>query len=301
MSNMNGLGVRIARQRWLSKRVRNALIKLADRGFFEGREFETVFFGLVYRGNTRNLIDRKVLMSGCHECDVLAFIRDFLALIDKPMCIDIGANIGHHALFMARHANRVLAFEPYAPVRQSLQEKLELNRISNVDVYSVALGEVNESKQFFAPPEGNLGMGSFVEEFSEVNRSDEKLEVRRADEFFTELGIERADFIKLDVEGFEREVLSGARETVARLRPVVLFESSIRLENALHSMKEIEEVFPEAYRYFRFTHTGKRRHGKYKLIELSQEMIDGRDELTILAVPIEREVPMSTSMRILPG
>ncbi|MCW8964856.1 MAG: FkbM family methyltransferase [Gammaproteobacteria bacterium] len=291
----------IALKRKLSKSLRVGIINRLCPDFMKGYEFETGFFGFRYRGNTQNLIDRKVLFSGCHECDVLAFIRDFMAMLDKPVCIDIGANIGHHALFMSKHANKVLAFEPYGPVRQSLQEKLELNHISNVDIYPVALGEKNESKQFFAPPEGNLGMGSFVEEFSNANRSDEKLDVRRGDDFFAELGIERADFIKLDVEGFEKEVLSGAQETLARLRPVVLFESSIRLDNALHSMQEIEGIFPEDYRYFRFTHIGKRRHGKYKLVELSQDMIDGRDELAILAVPVERKVPMSASIRILPG
>ena len=288
----------IAKRRWMSRRLRVMLINLISPEFMQNHIFDVEFFGFRYQGTTNNLIDRKVLFSGCHECDVLAFIRDFLKQIDKPVCIDIGANIGHHALFMAKYAEKVIAFEPYAPVRESLQAKLKMNQITNVDVHAVALGAANETKRFFSPPEGNLGMGSFVEEFSDANQKAGMLEVRRMDDLFAELGIEQADFIKLDVEGFEKEALSGAIQTLSQLRPVVIFESSIRLENALHNMQEIKSIFPENYRYFRFTHTGKRRHGKYLLLELTQEMMANRNELTILAVPSERQVPMSTSDRI---
>lgn len=281
----------VARQRWMSKSLRLGLIRILFPQIADGFDFVCDFFGFVYRGNTRNLIDRKVLFSGCHECDVLAFIRDYLATIDSPVCLDIGANIGHHALFMSRYAHWVIAFEPYDPVRKSMIEKLDANNITNVTVLTMALGDVNEERQFFSPPDGNLGMGSFVEEFSEANKAAETLTVRRLDDLWPEMDVGEIDFIKLDIEGFEKEALTGARQTLLDLRPTVLFESSVRLDNALHDMDEISRIFPEGYRYFRFTHTGKRRKGMYRLVPLNQDMIDSRDELTILAVPSERDVP----------
>lgn len=282
----------IARQRWISKKLRLALINLLNGDFLIDHEFEADFFGYRYRGNTRNLIDRKVLFSGCHECDLLNFLRDYLSSLDEPVSADIGANVGHHALFLSRYSSRVYAFEPYAPVRNSMMLKLEANGIGNVEVFAEALGAADETRQFFAPPAENLGTGSFVEEFSVANSSAETLHIRHTDGFFQEQDVTRLDLIKLDVEGFERSVLEGAQQLLSSLRPVVIFESSLRLNNALHSLQEMRSVFPERYRYYRFTHTGKRRKGRYKLVELTQALMDQRSELTIVAVPEERNVPM---------
>jgi FkbM family methyltransferase len=301
MDLKNKLAVMIARWRWMSKRLRTWLINLLSPGLAGNLDFETPFFGFIYRGNTRNLIDRKVLFSGCHECDVLAFIRDFLCAHEGSVCVDIGANIGHHALFMSRYARRVFAFELYKPVRELMLARLTENNVSNVLVQSVALGERNEQKSFFSPPEANLGTGSFVEEFSDANQSSGVLDVRRMDDIVDSLDTDRIDFIKLDVEGYEKQTLAGAAETLACFRPVVLFESSIRIQDSLHSLHEIRSMFPQNYEFYRFSHQGKRRHGKYLIVDLNQELMDSRDELTILAVPGEISVPMSTANRIVPG
>ena len=121
------------------------------------------------------------------------------------------------------------------------------------------------------------------------------------DDLVDSLDTNRIDFIKLDVEGFEKQTLVGAAETLARFRPVVLFESSIRIKNSLHSLDEIRSIFPQNYEFYRFSHQGKRRHGKYRIVELNKELMDSRDELTILAVPGEITVPMSTTSRIVLG
>lgn len=294
----NSICESIALKRWLSKKIRLRLIKSLCPGFMQNHDFETGFFGYRYPGNTRNLIDRKVLFSGCHECDALAFIKDYLANLQQPVCLDIGANVGHHALFMSRHASRVFAFEPYAPVRRLLEEKLLLNEVTNVEISDIALGAENASMPFFSPPEGNLGIGSFVKDFSEVNVAAGELEVKRLDDLTGTLGLEKLDFIKLDVEGFEKDTLTGSREALKKFRPVVLFESSIRLENSMHSVHEIQGLFPADYRFYRFTHRGKRRHGKYLLVPLTQDLMEQKTELTILAAPVERAVPMASANRI---
>ncbi len=299
MRRLSHLGHRIAGLFWLSKSIRLKLLKYFAPEFEEGCVFETEFFGYVYQGNTQNLIDRKVLLSGCHECDVLAFIRDFLESRHSPGCIDIGANIGHHALFMAKYSRKVLAFEPFEPVRKQLLEKIELNKVENIECFPIALGDSNEEQRFYAPPEGNLGMGSFVEEFSSINRTSDSLVVKRADDYFQNLEIEKIDFIKLDVEGYEKNVLSGMPCVLDQYRPTVLFESSLELKDSLDSMRKIEAVFPEGYTFYRFSHDGKRRHGKYKLLRLTDDMFHFRRELSVIAAPNEVNVPISTSRNLI--
>jgi len=285
----------IAQQRWMSKQLRVLMIRAISPGFLEDHVFHTGFFGYIYQGNTRNLIDRKVLFSGCHECDVLAFLKDVLEGRKNAVYIDIGANVGHHALFASRFASQVYAFEPFQAVREKLEEKLVLNRIENVKVVPIALGDKTENKRFFAPPNANLGTGSFVEEYSEQNTADQYLEIRRIDDIYAELGIERADLIKIDVEGFEKQVLAGARKMLEKMRPAVLFENSMYLDDALHGLRDVQNIFPEGYLFYRFSHIGKRRHGRYRLLELTSEMFNNRRQLALVAVPLEQVIPLSTT------
>lgn len=261
------------------------VIRLICPGFLADHELQTEFFGYTYEGNTRNLIDRKVLFSGCHECDALAFFKDVLKSQEDSVYLDIGANVGHHALFASRFASQVYAFEPYQSVREKLNEKLELNKIGNVKVLPLALGDKTETKRFFAPPDANLGTGSFVEKYSEQNTADQLLEICRLDDIFAELGIGRADLVKIDVEGFEKQVLAGAGKMLELMRPIVLFENSMYLEDALHSLQDVKDIFPEDYLFYRFSHSGKRRHGLYRLLELTQEMFRNRRQLALVSVP----------------
>lgn len=289
----------IARQRWASKRLRTALINFITPEFMTDHDFETGFFGYRYRGNTKNLIDRKVLFSGCHECDVLSFMKDVLVDQDDSVYIDVGANVGHHVLFMCRYASAVFAFEPYQSVRDQLEEKLDLNSVDNVKVVPVALGDKIETRRFFAPPNENLGTGSFIEEYSDQNTADQLLEIRRLDDIFTEQGIEQADMVKIDVEGFEKQVLSGARKMLELMRPIVLFENSMYLDDALHGLQDVKDIFPQDYLFYRFSHSGKRRHGRYRLLELTPEMFRDRRQLALVSVPRERVISLSASQRFI--
>ena len=292
MSISENLCMFIATRRWLSKHARVALINVLSKTFMKNQEFETAFFGFRYRGNTANILDRKVLFSGCHECDALAFLRDAIAMSEKRIYIDIGANIGHHTLFMSRYATKVYAFEPYALVRRQLEDKLFLNQVSNVTIVPTALGNRNEQLRYFSPPDENTGMGSFVEKFSALNTEGEMLEIRIADELFPELGIGRADIIKMDVEGFEKQVLLGAQAVLETLRPVILFECSLDIDDGFRSYADVRAVFPEDYRLYRLSHKGKRRHGVYFLPELTTDMFLNRRQLTIVATHRNTDIPL---------
>ncbi len=289
---------KIAVQRWLSKKLRLRLIKLLYSDFLNNHEFEIDYFGFQYQGNTRNLIDRKVLLSSCYECDLLAFSRDFLSGLTKPVCADIGANVGCHALFMSRYAERIHAFEPYELVRRFMQDKLSINDVHNVDIYPFALGLADEQKRFYSPPKENLGTGSFVKGFSSLNRPAETLPVRNGDILFRELAISRLDLIKMDVEGFEREVIAGLPQTLGQFRSVVIFESALWLQNALRSLEDLSSVFPENYRFHLFSHTGKRRYGHYRLKVLTQDLLDHRKMAMIVASPEERDIPLQATRGI---
>jgi FkbM family methyltransferase len=111
----------------------------------------------------------------------------------------------------------VHAFEPNPIIADRLRASLECNGITNVQLHQVALGaEPNTLK--LSIPEGNAGAASFLH-----NRGQSiDVPVTRLDDF--EL---RPSFIKMDVEGFEDQVLEGFSETLRNHPPpVILFEQN---------------------------------------------------------------------------
>jgi FkbM family methyltransferase len=142
----------------------------------------------------------------------------------KPghVVVEVGANIGAHTVFFAKHigsAGRVMAFEPQRIVFQTLCANVALNSLINVDCLQQALGEAPGT--LFVPqldPSvdnnfGGLELGSFTE--------GEQVPIITLDS----LGLKRLNILKIDVEGMERSVISGATETINRLRPILYVEN----------------------------------------------------------------------------
>jgi len=72
---------------------------------------------------------------------------------DPLLFLDIGANAGHHTLFMASIADQVIAFEPYPPLQAQIRDKLEFNKITNVKLMPFGLGEQDQVLNYY-PAEG---------------------------------------------------------------------------------------------------------------------------------------------------
>ena len=144
------------------------------------------------------------------------------------VCIDIGANLGYYARTLARLAGsegRVYAVEPVAPVRKVLSRNLR--RCVNTEIIPYALGAEDRTVVLAndsARETGYLGTGrNFVKESG--GRSDVEFvaEMRRGSGLFG--GLERLDFIKCDVEGYELHILREMRPVLERHRPTVLIET----------------------------------------------------------------------------
>jgi FkbM family methyltransferase len=153
-----------------------------------------------------------------------------LALNERSVVVDIGANIGAMTKIFARRAKVVHAFEP----SPRALEYLELNADDNVIIHPVALSD-------------HAGVGLFEERESldRSSLSDHGIEVpvRTLDSFDL-----KPDLIKIDVEGFEPEVLRGAQATLKH-GPILLFEALS--ETALADCKAVISSANSAYRFER--------------------------------------------------
>lgn len=131
--------------------------------------------------------------------------------------LDIGANIGNHTLYFGKilHAHSIHSFEPVGDFYEILKKNVALNHLDDtVTVHNVALG--NESGRarikYFKPDE--LG-ATQIEQDSEGNMVLQRLD---------DLEFDNIDFIKIDVETFEYNLLLGAKQTLERHSPVLFIE-----------------------------------------------------------------------------
>lgn len=135
--------------------------------------------------------------------------------------VDAGASMGLFTVTASRlvgDAGRVIACEPVAEARALLQENLDANGCANVTVVPAALGE--ESRMV----ELDINLDAHFEGSSKyISRSGTKREVQQhaLDDLLPSMQVEKIGFLKADIEGSERDLLAGARRTLAASHPVL--------------------------------------------------------------------------------
>jgi FkbM family methyltransferase len=267
------IAISLSRQRWLPYKTRRSVIKKLHPSMLADFAFETAFFdrrsGLRFAGNIGNYIDRMVYFCGAYEKYMLSLLRDYAlkcrAREKRSLTfMDIGANAGNHSLFMSRHVAHVHAFEPFERVRKQLMNNLALNRITNVTVHPFGLSDENKTLPFYAAPDSNLGASSFQPSHTAGSQYLGDMALKRGDETVVQEHIKQVDIVKADVEGYEKFVLAGLKETLKLDRPLVVVELSPTTRETLGSAEAFYALFPPDYRFYYFAR-GKHDSGHYRL------------------------------------
>ena len=130
--------------------------------------------------------------------------------------LDVGANVGSHSVNFAKTAKQVFSFEPHPVTFNNLCANLLLHTCLNVHPYNIALGSYNGDTQLgdFDLFKEHFSMGAYV------GSGTLKIPIRTIDSFV----YSPVDFIKIDTEGHEFEILKGASVTLQRESPIVFVE-----------------------------------------------------------------------------
>jgi FkbM family methyltransferase len=176
-----------------------------------------------------------------YEVNLLNNISDYI----KPnsIILDIGSNIGNHTLYFKKilNARKVYAFEPQTGVFSILMKNIELNKLSDVTVFNIGLGakNTNGSIDFDGKIQNNLGGTSIRED------KEGELVIKKLDD----VGIEdKIDFIKIDTEGFEVDVLTGAIQTIKKSMPYIWVETfDNRYNQVFDILSSVGYVLKESY------------------------------------------------------
>jgi FkbM family methyltransferase len=143
---------------------------------------------------------------------------------------DIGAHAGQFSKLFAKMApdGRVYAFEPSAYARSVLVHALSWNRIGNVEIVPVGLSDTAGQLILTTPikKRGGIGFGlaHLGSEVSERPTITQLVQLTTIDLFFEENPINRLDFIKADVEGWEYHILKGGFNALKTYKPALFLE-----------------------------------------------------------------------------
>ncbi|MCF7962257.1 MAG: FkbM family methyltransferase [Pirellula sp.] len=143
------------------------------------------------------------------------------------VALDIGANLGVMTVLFSRlvgPAGRVLAFEPNPRVLERTRQTTA--KLSNVRLCEFALGPCPDTLELVVPAK-NLGLGSLVVDNQRFGADAKRVTVpvERLDDVLAREGVNEVRLVKMDVEGFEPQVLRGAERCLREIRPqVILFE-----------------------------------------------------------------------------
>jgi FkbM family methyltransferase len=200
-------------------------------------------------------IANSIFTTGAFEQHVTGLIHSMN--LSGAVALDIGANIGVHTLHMSESVGpdgAVFAFEPEPRVLRLLHRNLSRNAASNVTVIAKAAGAGRGIGAVQQNPNGNLGDNRVR---TGADADGARIEIVPVDEVLRDVSPGRIRFVKIDVQGFEMNVLAGMSETIERNPDMVMLiemdHNLLRL--AGHSGPELARWLLDAgFEGFEFLH-----------------------------------------------
>ena len=166
-----------------------------------------------------------MLIPGVYERPLIDWAVQFLSKGGGNF-VDIGAHVGSWTLIMAKHAKNVTAFEPQKMRYYQLCGNIAINGLDNVTAINYGLASPDRSGSSLMLTKFGKDTGSstlrpdVVENTRHEVQGLEMVQIKCLDEF----NLNGVSLIKIDVEGYELEVLKGALQTLERCRPSIILE-----------------------------------------------------------------------------
>lgn len=152
--------------------------------------------------------DKSCIWEGSYEYGPVSFVDND----HVKVAIDCGANLGLFSSIAAHTADKVYAFEPIDSTAEYMLANTRMN--GNVERVSAALGDHSGEVSFRTDIHNNS-----ANSIADDGKGDTTVALTSIDEFVENHNVDRVDFIKADIEGAERHMLVGARNTLRHFHP----------------------------------------------------------------------------------
>ena len=229
-------------------------------------------------------VELSLFETGTYEKGTIQFLENYLK--SGHRFLDIGANIGLMSVIASRIVGKqgiVYAVEANPGTVPILQANIELNHCKNIELLPIALSDTQGAALLFENWEVNRGGASLISQSD--NQKGVEVKMERLDDLFDENTT--IDLVKIDVEGFEPQVIQGGMNWFKAQLPVFIIEVSEKREKEVGpSPREIMELVQTIGNYTFYKHKGtKERRGKLTEIKNVQDL-PSHDN--IICIPLKR-------------
>jgi FkbM family methyltransferase len=229
-----------------SYRLRNLIKRIIGND-----KIEISFNGFIVQSGIKTSIESDVFFDSYNEVMVLELIKAFA--FKGYDFIDIGANIGLHSLTAATSNKdiEIYSFEPEPNNYQQLVENIVLNKYFNIRPFKIGLGNFSVNKSLNINEGWNKGRHSLKINF-EGSQKKINIPLSTLDGFKDNITVKNL-IVKIDVEGYENEVIEGAKLVFNQTENIILIIELLEENNGLLTCKEIinklrENNFEEIYK-----------------------------------------------------
>lgn len=161
--------------------------------------------------------------------------NSFKYLDNRRTALDVGANVGLWSRDICNIFDKAILFEPHEPNIECLKKNLE--NYNNFEILAVALSnETKQSNLYFNDNES--GSSTIRQHKLSDFKNSVSVEVKKLDEF----NFLNVDYIKIDVQFHELEVIEGGIDTLKKNNPVLCIESARRNEEELHYVNKFLKI-----------------------------------------------------------
>ena len=160
-------------------------------------------------------------------------IKKFVAKND--LCIDVGANMGYYTIWFSKFSNNIYSFEPNPVNYNRLKRNIAVNNsFDSAKTFEVALGEKDDT----AVLTKNLDIKNHILPFDSVEGGD-VVALKRLDSILSENKITDIAYLKIDVEGFEIDVLKGLGDYFINHKvDIIQIEINSAIKNSAYSLND---------------------------------------------------------------
>ena len=148
-------------------------------------------------------------------------------LTKEMHCIDIGSNIGYYAILESSKIGNngmVWSIEPSPQNFEMLSKNIILNQRKNIKCYNIAIGEKNGTIDFLISKKSNWS--KIKNESDHIGDEDKiiQVDIMTLDSFSEKNEIKKVDLLRMDVEGYERNIIEGSMNFLEKFKPIMMIE-----------------------------------------------------------------------------
>lgn len=184
-------------------------------------------FNFIFSIDKADLIQKTVLEELVWEEELTRFFE--INLTPKDIFFDIGANVGYFScLALSNNVTKVVSFDPDPLNTQIIEFNFNLNKFDNSKylIFNLALGENNTKSIFYRGNTANTGISGLVKNYEDAYESQFEVIVNSLDSLIID-GLISPTVLKIDTEGYELNILSGAKNLLKNKPPrIIVFEAN---------------------------------------------------------------------------